>query len=139
MEQTILTHRATKHVVWGAKKDLSTQIRALKSSPLKESLVRPAQHHSEPQGASGRAKSPAEPAKKVKQSRRIFPPPSLSGRKTRPSNRVAPMVESHVRPTPGGFRKVITNITPGERRVLPEADEPDLWTKGQTYGETTYL
>jgi len=141
VEQTILTHRATKHAVWGAKKDLSSQIKALKSSPYKESFGKqPGSHLSRSQGSAGRTKSPAESLfKKVKQSRRIFPPPSLSGRKARPSNRVAPMVESEVRPTPAGFRKVVTSVTPGERSVFPDTEEHDLWTKGQSYGKIVYM
>ncbi len=50
------------------------------------------------------------------------------------SNKVVPLVDTEVLPTTTGFRKVITKVTPGERKMQPEEIHSDLWSKGQTYG-----
>ena len=140
VEQTVLTHRATKHAAWGAKKDLSSQIRALKTLPYKERLGKPSQFfpgqvaHDCADGHR-RMKSPSQSMGKRKLSRRIFPLPSTSSRCGRSINRVAPMVETQVLTTPTGFKKVITGVAPGEKRGMAEADKSDIWTKGHTYGK----
>ena len=142
VEQTLLFHRALKHAAWGAKKNITSQIMALKHCykerpenadqfmPKGMILLGDAKH-GYTRGHSPHAKNDREV-----DGERLGAFPPRHNRKSE-WNYATQNVKTMVWATPTGFKMVITDILPRSNGCLATSpEEPQLWKVGENYGES---
>lgn len=128
VEQAVLSQRAIKHAAWGAKKDLSSKIKAMKTSPYKADqakLLQQTQLKAPPT-------SKDVPDGRARGVRRLQPSPTSPRKIAAGPPSVKPAI---VLPTPSGFRRIRdpSALTTSPRKRT--STEPLLWKVGEDYGK----